>query len=179
MEMFRRQFFSVFLLLVLSASSLNSDRFAGAADSSETEDNMKTVMFEGPPKDNVYEAELHLESTPSEAKVVIKSSAGSGGYTFMAYDIFEGNNELPKLHVQALPEDEMKKRLEAPVSKHGVTLTKPAVENVNKMPGAPQTYEAMLKVERPGNYVAVIGRVRPWSPTDGASFYVVRIRATE
>ncbi|CBZ53181.1 conserved hypothetical protein [Neospora caninum Liverpool] len=175
--MFRLQLFPVFLLFIISAAtSLCPDTFVDGAESA-MEDNAKTVTFPEPAQDNIYTTNVKLSSTPARVKVLIESSAGSGGYAFMAHDVLEGIQKHPKLEFTPLADDEMKERLESSVSKHGVTVSKPSIEHVKQMPGASQTYVTPVEVTEAGDYTAIIAQLRPWAPLDGARFYVVHIHA--
>nr|PIL96509.1 hypothetical protein TGCOUG_257380 [Toxoplasma gondii COUG] len=178
-EMFQLRL-SVFLLLVLSATtSLCPSACVHGADSPTMEEKVKTVTFTDPPHDKVYTATVNVSSIPAHLKLLIESSAGSGGYAFMAHDVLKGINRQPSLELEPLAEDEMRERLQRSVSKHGVTVGKPAIEHMKNMPGAPQTYAAPVEVTQAGDYTVIVSSVRPWAPRDAAGYYVVHIHATD
>lgn len=135
------------------------------------------VKFTAPAVEGIYSTEVAVPSTPASLSVLIESSAGSGGYGFMAHEVLRGIHGKPETQVQALPGDEMQERMKASITKHGVTISKPAIEHVNKTPGAKQNYVAKMDISEPGDFTAIFSMIRPWSPTDSPRYYVVHVRA--
>ncbi|KEP66536.1 UNVERIFIED_CONTAM: hypothetical protein HHA_257380 [Hammondia hammondi] len=177
-EMFQLRL-PVFLLLVLSATtSLCPNTCVHGAESPTMEEKVKTVTFTDPPHDKVYTTRVDVSSIPAHLKLVIESSAGSGGYAFMAHDVLKGIHSQPSLEFEPLAEDEMRERLQRSVSKHGVTVGKPFIDHMKNMPGASQTYAAPVDVTEAGNYTVVVSSVRPWAPRDAAGYYLLHIYAT-
>ncbi|PHJ26036.1 inhibitor of cysteine protease 1 [Cystoisospora suis] len=143
-------------------------------------DGEKLVTFSGSPsKDNVYETNVDVDKVPSKIRVEMKGTGGSGGYLLSTHDIYKGLTELPKLEIPKLSEEEMKEKIEAPsMSKHGLTVSKPSIQNVKSMPGSPQLFSSVINVEEAGDYTAVFAHFRPWNPSDSStSYYVVHIHA--